>query len=493
MRTRGTFYPAPIANGPNSIRNQVAGANAFVPTSLTGCQLWLRTDPITGYLFTAAAGTGQAANGNEVLHWADRSGNARNVTDASQGPDLLNDLAPTSPNGKPTLTFVAATVEKLAAASATWAKFLHDGTGCTGFVVYKQTDENVGVLLDSGGYAGGANTGLMLYADDSSTKEGHLVLAVGKGSNIVNMDNHATAGSNAYPAAAWHIARFSFKTGDLPYAAQLFGDGCYCTGAEPSAAPATGDPTGGLRIGLDIDGVSGNALAFDGSVAEVLLFNRVLTTLECRQVENYLSLSWLVPVGNVGVMGDSILAGTDVTRIPATVIANRLGALWRCTNFATSGARVSTGSPQVQTGQWAAASGAKRRGYNFHVVCCGVNDLRNSQSGATTYGQLVTLFDEILTDPNNRLVCCTVMPWKGGSTWSAPNEAQRLILNTSIRGFAAANANTYLVDLAAVMADPADAESLWAPYSLDNLHPTQAGSDAMSLAIADKLLAVGLL
>jgi len=470
----------------------LAAAHGLAPTMLQGCQLWLRSDPITGYLWTAAAGTGQAANGNEVLHWTDRSGNGRNVSHASLGPDLINDQATTQPNGKPTLQFVAATAERLdAAAAAPWA-FLHDGTGCTGFVVYKQTSENVGVLLDSGGYAGGSNTGLMLYADDSSTKEGHLLLVVGKGSNIVNMDNHGTAGSDAYPAGSYHIARFSFITGGSPYGAQLFGDGCFAVGANASAAPSTAAPTGALRMGLDIDGVSANALALDGNIAEVILFNRVLSLAETRRVEAYLSLVWTVPVGNVAILGDSILAGTNVTRIPATVIANRLGPMWRATNFAVSGARVATGSPQVQTGQWNSTAGAIRRGYNFMVAMAGVNDLRNSATGAATYAQLVTMYDQILTDPNNRLIACTVTPWKNGSTWSAANEAQRIILNDLIKGYCQTHQDSHYLDLANVLRDPMDAEQIWDAYSFDDLHLNQAGSDVMANAIADKCQAIGL-
>lgn len=68
-------------------------------------------------------------------------------------------------------------------------------------------------------------------------------------------------------------------------------------------------------------------------------------------------------------------------------------------------------------------------------------------------------------------------------------EAERIALNTSIRGFVAANANSYLVDLATILADP---QQFWPAYDLDRLHPNQAGADAMAAAVADKLLAIGL-
>lgn len=491
MRTN-LFQPLAGETHLNSLRRSIAAANSFLPSDLSGLQLWLESSPIAGYLFTATGGTGQAAHGNAVAHWKDRSSNARNVTEVTAKPALANTLAPTQPNGRATLTFTAASAHRLAAAAAAPWKFLHDGTGCTGFVVYKQTNENIGVLLDSGGYPGGSNTGLMLYADDSSTTEGRLALAIGKGSNIVNLSGPVAA-SNSFPAAVWHIARFSYIESGTPAEALLFGDGCFYISGNTSAAPSSSNPTAALRIGLDIDGVSSNVLALDGSVAAVILYNRVLTTAESRQVESYLSLGWTVPIGNVAVLGDSIMAGTDVTRIPATAIANRLGPLWRASNFAVSGARVATGSPQVSSSQWSDTGvGARRRGYNVIVLLAGVNDLDNDYGAAATYADLANLYNDVLAEPNSRLVVCTVMPWKGNSAWTSGREAQRITLNGSIRAFAAANANTHLVDLAAVMADPADAEAMWAPYVLDYLHPNQAGSDALAAAVADKLLAVGL-
>jgi hypothetical protein len=59
-----------------------------------------------------------------------------------------------------------------------------------------------------------------------------------------------------------------------------------------------------------------------------------------------------------------------------------------------------------------------------------------------------TISNSVLADPDNRLIACTVTPFKGDSTDAAGREAERIVLNTSIRGFVAANANGYLVDLA---------------------------------------------
>ena len=491
---RRPFYAATEPVFPDNFSAQkypITKTGLASPADVNGLQLWLRSDPISG-LFTDAALTTAAADTDEVLGWEDQSGNGRHVTDAAAGPHLADTALPAQPNGRATLDFVAATVEKLAAAAAAPYKFLHDGSGCTGFVAYKQTDENIGVLLDTGGYGGASGTGVMLYGDDSSTTEGRLALVVQKGTGtpIVNLLAGATV--NGYPAGAWHIARFSYIEGGAPTEAQLFGDGCFHVGANSGAAPSASDPSGPLTIGLDIDGVLTNALAFDGSIAEVILFNRVLAQAESRQIENYLSVRWGVAVGNVALLGDSIIAGSAVTRIPATVVANRLGPMWRATNFGVSGARIDNGGTDVNDAQWLhTTAGARRRGYNFIVVAAGINDVRNDQSAATNLAELETIYNSVLADPNNRLVCCTLTPFKGDSAYNADREVERLATNVGIRRYAVEH-GVGVVDLATLLADPADAAAMHPLLTLDNLHPNQAGSDLMATAIADKLLGVGL-
>ena len=367
--------------------------------------------------------------------------------------------------------------------------FLHNGVGCTAFIVFKAADEDLGLLLDTGGLHSGG-VGCSLYYDDSGATEGRIQAVVRNGgSTIINIAG-ATAAANAYPAATWHILRYSYLEGRTNEA-QLFGNGCFHIGGDSSGAPSAANPFAALRVGLDVDATAGFGLG--GSIGAVILYNRILTDAECRQVENYLSLEFLVPVGNVAVMGDSILAGFNVSRIPATTLASRLGPMWRATNFAVSGSFIDNAT-DVMDAQWLhTTAGVRRRGYNWMVVMVGINDLKNlASSAATAFALLQTLYASILADPNNRLVVCTLTPFKGDSGYTVGIEAERIALNNLIRGYATTTANTYLVDTAAVLADPADPESIWAPYLFDYLHPNQAGTDAMAAAIGDKLLAIGL-
>ena len=95
--------------------------------------------------------------------------------------------------------------------------------------------------------------------------------------------------------------------------------------------------------------------------------------------------------------------------------------------------------------------------------------------------------NSVLADPDNRLIACTATPFKGDSGYTAGREAERIALNTSIRGFVAANANSYLLDLATILADPADPPQFWRAYDLDHLHPNQAGGDAMVRSVIRNL------
>jgi lysophospholipase L1-like esterase len=162
-------------------------------------------------------------------------------------------------------------------------------------------------------------------------------------------------------------------------------------------------------------------------------------------------------------------------------------------NLGVSGARIDVGGNDVNDAQWLhSTAGARRRAFNFIVVNVGINDLRNDYSAANCFTDLQTIYNSVLADPDNRLIACTVTPFKGDTGYTAGREAERIALNDSIRGFVAANANSYLVDLATILCDSADRQQYWPAYDLDHLHPDQAGADAMAAAVADRLLAVGL-
>ena len=230
-----------------------------------------------------------------------------------------------------------------------------------------------------------------------------------------------------------------------------------------------------------------------GSVAAVVLYNRVLSASERRQVQNYLAARYGWAVGNVACLGDSITQGTNIARPYPTSLASRLGAMWRVQNFGANGARIDVGGTDVNDVQWLhSTAGARRRAFNFIVVNVGINDIRNDYTATSAYADLQTIYNSVLADPDNRLIACTVTPFKGDSGFTAGRKAERVALNNSIRSFVAANANSYLVDLATILSDPVDRQQYWPVYDLDHLHPNQIGADAIAAAVADRVMTVGL-
>jgi GDSL-like Lipase/Acylhydrolase family len=258
------------------------------------------------------------------------------------------------------------------------------------------------------------------------------------GTQILNIAAASTV--NAYPAAQWHCACYTYSEADSAKV-NVYGDGCFYISGNPSGAPSASDPAGPLRVGLDVD-LTG-AFALGGSVAAVVLYNRVLSASERRQVQNYLAARYGWPVGNVACLGDSITQGTNVARPYPTSLASRLGAMWRVQNFGANGARIDVGGTDVNDAQWLhSTAGARRRAFNFIVVNVGINDIRNDYSAANCYTDLQTIYNSVLADPDNRLIACTVTPFKGDTAYTAGREAERITLNDSIRGFVAANANS---------------------------------------------------
>src|SRR6185295_7155852 len=111
-------------------------------------------------------------------------------------------------------------------------------------------DENLGLLLDTGGVKTGA-VGMTLYHDDSSTTEGRLALSIRNGgAQIVNLAAASTV--NAYPAAQWHCACYTYSEADTTKV-NVFGDGCFHQSGNPSGVPSASNPAAPLRVGLDVD------------------------------------------------------------------------------------------------------------------------------------------------------------------------------------------------------------------------------------------------
>ncbi|MFE6734609.1 GDSL-type esterase/lipase family protein [Microbacterium sp. NPDC057650] len=133
-------------------------------------------------------------------------------------------------------------------------------------------------------------------------------------------------------------------------------------------------------------------------------------------------------------------------------------------------------------------------GTNSLLVILGINDLQQPPSQTDPdvilagYRQLVLRAH----DQGLRVVGTTITPFGGWTRWTPALEAERLHLNKALLGAARKGgpaAFDEVVDVAAVLADPADRARLRADYdSGDGLHPSAAGAKAMATTISRRSL-----
>jgi hypothetical protein len=226
-------------------RRQPGQAN-FLPTSLPGCVLWLRAD------LGITIGTGVSA-------WADQSGNGNGVTQAT-GANQPTVNAAGAPNSLPCLVFNGST-QFLSAASA-----ITSATAFTWFVVNMTTTVTVSECMF---HVGGAADGIGLTVDSATNSE--------RGVLVQNVANESDAVNSA--TTSWEKWT---STGSAAPLQTLRVNGASRTIAPSNSTPVA--PTATTFIGCFVSGTQ----MWNGSIAEVIAYNSVLSVGAMGQVEAYL-------------------------------------------------------------------------------------------------------------------------------------------------------------------------------------------------------------
>src|SRR5690606_33429828 len=222
------------------------------PLSVPDLALWLRADD--GLYQDAAKTTPATAEGHPVGAWEDRSGHGRDVTQATAAarPTLRLGVA----GGEPAVRFDGVDDELRGSDSI---------TPRTVFAVVKMNAENVCVLGRSGSHFYGwftqrGNPSRLQIRDGSATPEDDL--------------------STAYAVGQWDI-----------FAGTMAGSGARSAlhvSGERRDSSALQVPSGGrLILGARQD--PDNRLFLDGDIAELVVYDRVLTAEEIRTLELYLA------------------------------------------------------------------------------------------------------------------------------------------------------------------------------------------------------------
>lgn len=228
------------------------------------------------------AGTTLATNGQSVQQWTSKTASAKTLSQATSGNRPL--LQTNVIDGHSVLRFDG-TNDLLQASTASDWTFLHNATGHTLFVVWKKRQGNADrydPLIDTSA-ASTSNTGYHIGADNRSsvprTQQATMIISKSTGGTPSVQLTTGTYAAIGDPA--WHV---SCTSGSTIYSFYLDGRaGELNTGTLSS--PSASSPTYALTAG----GLgSAASLWLDGDIAEIIIYNSTLTTVDRQQVFQYL-------------------------------------------------------------------------------------------------------------------------------------------------------------------------------------------------------------
>jgi hypothetical protein len=230
----------------------------ILPTTITGCQLWLDgNDP---------AGTGiQPANGASVSTWVDKSGNGRNAvnqaTAATFGSNFLN--------SRGVLQFVG-TQNYL----VTYPSF--PNTAYTIFSVQRVTNNTDFRRMIHGSASGNFNLFVGASAGNVATFTGNGTAWNDTASNTPALTNLNT----------WRIVTVEVDVSALTP---------FVNGTSQTSKNGTTAAFSDLRIGMQ----PGSIQPWIGQNAEIILYNSALTGDQRQQVETYLGNKWGITISPI--------------------------------------------------------------------------------------------------------------------------------------------------------------------------------------------------
>lgn len=243
---------------------KTGGLGMVLPNSISGLVAHYKAD--SGVY--SDAGTTLAVDQDTVQQWNDKSINANNVTQATAGnrPKYVADAI----NGKPALLFSNARADVLAIAdnaSISLTKRVHM------FAVVKPTTiiSTAGIICKDTGALSNPE-----YAIWLSNGAININLTSAGNTNIGSTANlTAIAGSEYIVEGSYNLININtWQNGELSFTVATNSNGM-------------GDTTGDLRIGAQKATFS--TRSFDGYIAEIIIFDRELSSDERVGVEKYLS------------------------------------------------------------------------------------------------------------------------------------------------------------------------------------------------------------
>ena len=248
-------------------------STSFSPSTLSGLSLWLKAD------------AGVSLSGSNVTVWADQSGNGRNATPVDVSPTYnSSDL-----NGKPTISLSSVageTNQSLQILGNPMGQF-----GTTAFVVnYVDkaifNNDNNGALLGNFGNA----------SDGSHWPYGFT------NSVYDSFGTDSRKNDLGIPAAILNWNIYSVISEDNNW--KLFCNGTEFSSDSSNVYSNSIANSTSLYVGMQNN--AGSDQVFKGKVAEVVVYNRVLTSTERQQVEQFLFNKYSISTADIPISNTSV-------------------------------------------------------------------------------------------------------------------------------------------------------------------------------------------
>lgn len=319
-------------------KRQLLLPSNFVPTSISGCKIWLRADSLA------------LNDGDLVSTWTEEA-SGRNATAAgSARPTFKSNVL----NGQNTVRFNG--TANTMTLSGTFDSSVD--TDVTIFIVYGNVAQtiNTAAVISSG-----ASTYLARIAEGSF---GHI----GGISSVVRGIAYNSAVINRYTYTASSLI-------DYQYGLRLY--------TSTGGATSSGFSGGNLILGSFASGSW-----WDGDIAEVIIYAGVLTSDQNKLVESYLASKYTANQSKIVCVGDSLTNGTGSTNqsYPGWLATN-LGPMWNISRAALSG---SSSSELLTTARRIDIRDAKSGSSDWLFVWMGTND-KGTLTAAQSYANVAAI------------------------------------------------------------------------------------------------------
>lgn len=222
-------------------------------TAIPGLQLWLDASDAS----TITIGTG-------VSQWNDKSGNGNNATQATGSAQPTVQTA--AQNGRNTIRFTAASLQVMALTST----INLTSTGYTFLGVIRR--------------GGPSGTNILPIVTSSSNNRVYVPMWFSDGNLYMTGTAQQTYTSSAQSSTTYNQFSGTYNSAGTSGAMYFNGSSLSVTSGASGTVTMSFD-----QIGRSIDGYA------NGEIAEILLYNSVLSTANRQAVEAYLKAKWATP------------------------------------------------------------------------------------------------------------------------------------------------------------------------------------------------------